>query len=205
MTTNNSGQIKHFERYKGNEIIIAGSDDKPIVGINGVDIGIETADAEPPLYTSRLTYSMYASPLELAREMIDIEFTLKGKGINFIKAVLKRRVNITMLSAAEITKLRNALFVMKESGAYDKYSLIHKYSGNLGHYGPAFLPWNRVLCYKFEQELQNIDPDVVLPYWDSTSNNVDSHDNSKVWRREFLGKGGEVTLSWRGQDGNPHT
>jgi hypothetical protein len=199
---NQDNQIKHFERYKGNEIIIAGTDAEPIVGINGMDIGIQALANDSPLYTSRFTYNIYSSPLELAREMIDIEFILKGKGINFIKAILKRRVNVAKLSAEEMTKFRNALFIMKENGEYDKYVFIHKYSGNLAHYGPAFLPWNRIFCYKFEQELQNIDPDVVLPYWDSTTNNLDSHDNSKVWRREFLGKSGEVTLSWTGRNGS---
>jgi len=37
------------------------------------------------------------------------------------------------------------------------------------HRGPAFLPWHRELCNRYERLLQEIDPDVNLHYWDWTT------------------------------------
>jgi hypothetical protein len=34
------------------------------------------------------------------------------------------------------------------------------------HGGPAFLPWHRELCNRFEDLLQEVDPKVALHYWD---------------------------------------
>ena len=192
-------------RYKGNEITIEGSEDKPVIKINDVDIKGDASVSSRKLFTSPLTYNFYTSPLNLARGMIDIEFALKGKTLGFIRAELKRRRNIAHLLARERAKFQNAVLRLKEQGRYDKYIEIHKYAGNLGYMGPAFLPWNRVFCYTFEQELQSIDSEVSLPYWDSTDNNLDGNDISLVWRNDFLGKNGKITLSWDGLDEANHS
>ena len=192
-------------RYKGNEIAIDGSDDKPVIKINDVDIKTEVLRKEQTLYTTPLTYNLYASPLDLAKGMIDIEFALKGKNLDFIAAELKRRRNVAHFLLMERVKFRNSVLRLKELGEYNKYVNIHKYASNLGYFGPAFLPWNRVFCYTFEQDLQSIDEDVSLPYWDTTSNNLDSNDNSLVWRNDFFGKNKKITLTWDGLDESTQT
>ncbi|VDM67031.1 unnamed protein product [Strongylus vulgaris] len=57
-----------------------------------------------------------------------------------------------------------------QNGEYDKLSTIHKESVVHGgaHSGPAFLPWHRELTKRFEFALRQIDPNLYLPYWDST-------------------------------------
>jgi hypothetical protein len=52
------------------------------------------------------------------------------------------------------------------------------------HGGPAFLPWHRELCNRFEAMLQEIDPKVALHYWDWQTDPRASPD----------GKGGVVNL-----------
>lgn len=197
--------MRYLERYKGNEIVVDVDVGTQVVTINDVNIDIETMAEDENLFTSPLTFNYYPSPVDLARGMIDIEFSLKGKTLDFIKSELKVRKNLKNLNPEDKIKLRTAILRMKESGKYDAFVKIHKHSSNLGHFGPAFLPWHRVFLYKFEQELQSIDFDVTIPYWDSTTENLDSNDNTVVWRREFLGRNGEVTLSWKGQNGQSNT
>lgn len=193
--------MKYIERYKGNEIRMTIEVGKQVLTINGVDVRIQSMKEDENLVTSPMTFNYYPSPLDLARGMIDTEFALKGKTLDFIKSDLKIRKNITFYTPEERNKFRNAVFRLKEAGQYDKYVQIHKYSCNLGHFGPAFLPWHRVFLYKFEQELQSVDFDVTIPYWDSTKENLDANDNTLLWRPEFFGRNGESTLNWRGVDG----
>ena len=196
--------VYHY-RYKGNEVSVDESQAKPVVKINDVDIQTEIFKADQLLYTSPLTYNVYSSPLDLARGMIDIEFALKGKTIPFIRAELRRRRNVAHLLPREITKFQNAVLRLKELGFYKKFLDIHKYVGNLAYFGPAFLPWNRVFCYTFEQELQSIDSEVSLPFWDSTAINLDVNDHSLIWRNDFFGKNGKITLTWDGLDDSTQT
>ena len=205
MPRENKAKKSYLHRYKGNEISIQDHSEKPVIKINDFDIRTQVLSTKPKLFTSPLAYNVYAAPLDLARGMIDIEFALKGKTLGFIKAELKRRRNVAHLSPRERLKFRNAVLRLKELGVYDKYVNIHKYASNLGYFGPAFLPWNRVFCYTFEQDLQSIDTDVSLPYWDSTSSNLDANDNSLVWRNDFFGKNGKITLTWDGLDESTHS
>ena len=205
MTSKKKNEKVFHYRYKGNQVSVDERANKPLVKINDIDIQAERFEAEQPLYTSPLTYNVYASPLDLARGMIDIEFALKGKALPFIRAELRRRRNVAHLLPREIMKFQNAVLRLKELGHYDKYVDIHKFVGNLAYFGPAFLPWNRVFCYTFEQDLQKIDNEVSLPYWDSTSINLDANDHSLIWRNDFFGKNGKITLTWDGLDGSTQT
>jgi len=61
------------------------------------------------------------------------------------------------------------------------------------HNAPAFLPWHRELCNRFEKMLQDIDDTVALHYWDWRSDPRASPD----------GKGGVVNLCTDDCMGNP--
>ncbi len=106
-------------------------------------------------------------------------------------AVYCRR-NVARLTPADKRRFRDAMFRLYERGAYQKYVQLHAFVFNLGHFGPAFLPWHRAFLKKFEEELQAIDPDVSLPYWDFTSANDDGNGNSLIWTDDLF-KGAAAT------------
>jgi tyrosinase len=93
------------------------------------------------------------------------------------------RKRVSNLSAAEKTAFVNAVLELKQqpslegtTSRYDDFVAVHMHSmmpapGTKGwaHQGPAFLPWHRVYLRQLEQELQEINPAVTIPYWDWTS------------------------------------
>ncbi len=84
---------------------------------------------------------------------------------------LKQRKNIEFLTEDEICKYRYAI---QELLNLDKYPLDNRnynYWGRLHgdecqHGWEQFLPWHRMFLYEFEKRLQEVVPDVTLPYWD---------------------------------------
>jgi hypothetical protein len=88
------------------------------------------------------------------------------------------RRNISTVSVEErqrfvsaITKLNQQLFPGSRTdfpaGAVSywfKQDEIHQ--ATHVHHGPAFLPWHRELCNRFEAMLRQVDPDLSLHYWD---------------------------------------
>ncbi len=50
---------------------------------------------------------------------------------------------------------------------WDKQDQIHQ--ATHVHQGPAFLPWHRELCNRFEAMLREVDPELSLHYWDWTT------------------------------------
>ena len=94
------------------------------------------------------------------------------------------RKNLTSLSDAQRTSLVNALLQLKSDGKYDKYADQHDtYFGN-AHGNPAFYPWHRKFLGNLEKELQAIDPDIALPYWDSRTSTSTS---ALPWTDSFMG------------------
>ena len=55
---------------------------------------------------------------------------------------------------------------------------------NMGHQGPAFLPWHREFLLRFENELVANGSIIGLPYWDWTDHNGTT---DKLFVDEFLG------------------
>lgn len=49
------------------------------------------------------------------------------------------------------------------------------------HHGPAFLPWHRELCNRFEMLLREVDPQLSLHYWDWDKDPID------LFTSEFMG------------------
>ncbi|HEV2802896.1 MAG TPA: tyrosinase family protein [Pyrinomonadaceae bacterium] len=85
---------------------------------------------------------------------------------------VKARVNVEFLSQTELDKFRRAVGVMMcydDFQQYDQRSFAHWasiHANNCQHGWEQFLSWHRLYLANFEQQLQDIDPTVTLPYWD---------------------------------------
>jgi hypothetical protein len=109
---------------------------------------------------------------------------------------LRIRRNIATVSQEERDRFRDAIIQLDTAFAYpdgvsywDKQDEIHQ--ATHVHGGPAFIPWHRELCNRFEALLREVDPSLSLHYWDWTTDPRASPD----------GKGGFVNLFSTGPDG----
>ncbi|KAL4234835.1 hypothetical protein ACF0H5_006476 [Mactra antiquata] len=96
-----------------------------------------------------------------------------------------------MLSDAERFDYHAAVNELKRSGRYDSFANIHRGRNvDSAHGGPNFLGWHRVYIALYEDALRLTDPNVILPYWDSS---IDFHManpvDSIIWTASFLGNG----------------
>jgi hypothetical protein len=103
------------------------------------------------------------------------------------------RKNQATLTAAEKARFVAAVLALKANGTYDTYVADHMGAMADAHRGPAFLPWHREFLRRFERDLQAIDPQVTLPYWDWT---VDNSPTSSLWDPSFLGGNGRPSDGW---------
>ncbi|MFI9503398.1 tyrosinase family protein [Nocardia sp. NPDC052566] len=103
------------------------------------------------------------------------------------------RKNLTSLTAAERKAFTNAVNQLKADGGYDFYVEQHRGAMGHGHGGPAFFPWHREYLLRFEQDLQAIDPNVTVPYWDWTRSNLNpAATESWIWRADLMGGPGQA-------------
>ena len=86
---------------------------------------------------------------------------------------LRQRVNIDCMGEVQLDKLRFAFRELynlnrwtEDSRSYNSMALIHQ--NHCQHGWERFLPWHRIYMYEFEQALQDVCPDVTMPYWDWT-------------------------------------
>jgi tyrosinase len=102
------------------------------------------------------------------------------------------RKNQATLTAEEKRRFVAALKQLKADGTYDHHVTHHRTAVRTmrpdpAHVGPAFFPWHRYCLYRFELDLQRVDPTVTIPYWDWTRDNSPS---SSIWSADFMGGNG---------------
>jgi tyrosinase len=105
------------------------------------------------------------------------------------------RKNQATLSADEKSRFVAAVLALKVSplfglGKYDQYVRVHRDAAHAAHRGPAFLPWHREFLRRFELDLQSVDSNVTLPYWDWS---VDNSPSSSIWNPDFMGGNGRTS------------
>lgn len=118
-----------------------------------------------------------SQPHKMALAQGHEEHPISTKSINefrFDAGKTKARKNIECLTPEELERLRRVIKVMRcydDFHQYDKRSFrywadIH--ANNCQHGWEQFLTWHRMYLYYFEQQMQDVDPTVTLPYWDWT-------------------------------------
>lgn len=115
------------------------------------------------------------------------------------------RYNAKSLSIAQRALLIDAIKGTKtlpslydpSTNAYDYWVQLHYrayYDPNMpAHMAAAFGPWHRWFMLLFEQELQQIHPEVTMPYWDWT---VDQGADAYLWSDDFMGGEGDPDDRW---------
>lgn len=98
---------------------------------------------------------------------------------------MRVRRNYRSLSTAERDLFVQALRQVKSNGVIDQFADDHERFFHQAHHSSHFLPWHREFLIRFERELQNFHPDIMLPYWDST---VDTRPSDQLWADSFLGQ-----------------
>jgi tyrosinase len=85
-------------------------------------------------------------------------------------ATLKVRESVSRLSDDALARLRaafTALMARPDNGGYQFFASWHGVSlGICEHHNALFLPWHRGYLYHLELALQDVDPEVTLPWWD---------------------------------------
>jgi tyrosinase len=86
-----------------------------------------------------------------------------------VRAQLKLRQSVTQLSAPDLERFRTAMEAFKQRGdnkGYEYFANWHWVAFSLcEHHNDLFLPWHRGYLYHFELALQDIDPEVTIPWW----------------------------------------
>jgi tyrosinase len=85
----------------------------------------------------------------------------------------RQRQNLDCMTEPEIDRLRRAFRTIldldqwpEDRRSFNNQALIHQ--NHCQHGWERFLPWHRAYLYEFEQNLQDFEPGVTLPYWDWT-------------------------------------
>ncbi|XP_055897259.1 uncharacterized protein LOC106051404 [Biomphalaria glabrata] len=104
------------------------------------------------------------------------------------------RKEYRMLTEEERNRYHRAVNILKQDTSvppnkYEAIANIHTGTTNLiAHGGPGFLGWHRVYLLIYETALQEVDPTVCIPYWDSTRDNQLTNPlSSTIWSDSFLG------------------
>jgi hypothetical protein len=93
---------------------------------------------------------------------------------------------------AAVLALKNKYEDGSTVSVYDEFVNIHAaaMTAHSIHVGAGLFPWHRELLDLFERELQTINPQVTIPYWNWA---VDNQPTSAIWGKDFMGGNGDPT------------
>ncbi|CAG2186032.1 unnamed protein product [Mytilus edulis] len=106
---------------------------------------------------------------------------------------LRQRKEYRMLTDAERNAYHRAINDLKEDTSvypnkYDALANHHANTGSTAHRGIGFVGWHRYYLVLYELALQEKNPNVMLPYWDSTLDSaMDTPTDTVIFTDKFLG------------------
>ncbi|MDY7022472.1 MAG: tyrosinase family protein [Cyanobacteriota bacterium] len=126
--------------------------------------------------------------LKVRKSLVDLSSEEKAAFVNALKKVKNTFPEGSKLSIFDQLVLEHVLV----GGFEPPFAASGPSAGfNPAHPGhPGFLPWHRKLVYDLEKELQKIDPNITIPYWDWTDPNA----LDVMLSDDFMGGNGEGTI-----------
>ncbi|XP_067652668.1 uncharacterized protein [Haliotis asinina] len=157
----------------------------------------------PAVRTLRNSDSPAPQPLSSVRYvsgLVDKVIANRGRRVKRQAAIHSRdkcvRREYRMLSDYERNAYHRAIIALKhdtsvEPNKYDALAALHTgLATRIAHFGPNFLGWHRVYLLMYEVALQEVDPSICLPYWDSSlDNELDDPRQSPIFSPGFIGGG----------------
>jgi tyrosinase len=105
------------------------------------------------------------------RDLAELDIAAQGTRIPSRPGELRQRPNLDCMSEAELKRLGDGFRHLydlnkwpEDARSYNNMALIHQ--NHCQHGWERFLCWHRAYLYEFEQDLQDFDPEIMLPYWD---------------------------------------
>lgn len=151
-----------------------------------IDDGCPDDDVETQAKVIQLTLDAENSRPITVRELAEFGLAAEGQCRPHRPGELKQRANLDCLSESEQDRLRRAFRQIydlndwsEDRRSYNNQALIHQ--NHCQHGWERFLPWHRAYLYEFEQNLQDFDPDITLPYWDWTMPHYRPDQPEKGW------------------------
>ncbi|ORX92557.1 Di-copper centre-containing protein [Basidiobolus meristosporus CBS 931.73] len=101
------------------------------------------------------------------------------------------RKEVRQMSQREWDGFVNAFQKLHDTGLHTYLVPLHKDYDIWAHQTPTFFPWHRYYLRIFERRLQEIDPNVVLPYWDWSIDSQSPEDHFAMQQSGGNGMGPE--------------
>jgi tyrosinase len=127
-----------------------------------------------------------ASQIKLADVAEFDAFGPEAKRYAYREGEPRQRQNLDCLSDQEVGRLRHAFRTIydldervEDRRNFNNQALIHQ--NHCQHGWERFLTWHRAYLYEFEQNLQDFDRDIMLPYWDWTMPQYRPEDPTTGW------------------------
>lgn len=155
-----------------------------------IDDGLPDADHETSIAVGGKTTEpeLQEVPLEAVEEKV-AGFEIYDGSPNEYRykyGELKQRVNLDCMSPSQLDNFRRAFRELyrlnkwpEDIRSYNNIALIHQ--NHCQHGWERFLPWHRVYLYELEQTIQDLVPDVTMPYWDWTMPQYMPEQPDKGW------------------------
>ncbi|XP_052087633.1 uncharacterized protein LOC127724628 [Mytilus californianus] len=111
---------------------------------------------------------------------------------------LRQRKEYRMLTDQERDDYHKAINDLKKDTSvrpnkYDALAEYHQNTGRTAHGGVAFVGWHRYYLVMYELALQEKNPNVMLPYWDSTLDSaMENPADTVIFTEKFIGKAHET-------------